>query len=240
MIVAESDDGDGFHVLAREREMVRLGKSALGKGRLSKRAIRDGLETLLRMTTLARLKGASRVEAVATSAIREAANGAEFLEQVRVLTRLEVRTLSGDEEGALIFRAVQQAVDFGRGSSVLIDVGGGSTEWCAVRGGELRWVRSLEIGSLRGAELLEGDPLIPGVSLRDISWPQHGKLFHLGKHRTVRTVGDSGRSRPIGKSQQECRGLTLPGCYRIVTVSRPPYLLVGEGMRGQNLRGTAA
>jgi hypothetical protein len=91
--------------------------------------VRDGLEALLRMTTLARLKGAGRVEAVATSAVREAANGDEFLDQVRALTGVEVRKLTGAQEGALVFRAVRHAVDLGRGWTVLVDVGG-STEWC--------------------------------------------------------------------------------------------------------------
>ena len=91
--------------------MVRLGKSALADGALSPKAMRKGLEALLKMTTLARLKGAGEIVAVATSAVREAANGREFLAQVRALTGLDVRILSGEEEGALIFRAVQHAVD---------------------------------------------------------------------------------------------------------------------------------
>ncbi|MBP1642251.1 MAG: putative Exopolyphosphatase [Acidobacteria bacterium] len=158
LLVAEADGTGGYRVLAREREMVRLGKSALGRGALSPRALRDGLEAILRMTTLARLKGAGRVEAVATSAVREATNGDVFLDQVRALTGVEVRKLTGAEEGALVFRAVRHAVDLGRGWTVLVDVGGGSTEWCTARDGTLRAVRSLEVGSLRCATWLDGDP----------------------------------------------------------------------------------
>ena len=54
MLVVERDVAGSFRVLDREREMVRLGKSALGEGALSPKAMRRGLETLLRMTTLAR------------------------------------------------------------------------------------------------------------------------------------------------------------------------------------------
>ncbi len=158
MIVAEGDGAGGYRVLARERDMVGLGRSALRRGALSRRAVRDGLEALLRMTTLARLKGASRIDAVATSAVREATNGREFVEQVGALTGLEVRVLSGEEEGALVFRAVRHAVDLGRGANLLVDVGGGSTEWCVARGGVLRTVRSVRLGSLRSAGLLEGNP----------------------------------------------------------------------------------
>lgn len=158
MIVVESDGERGYRVLARERDMVRLGRSALGRGALSARAIRRGLESLLRMSTLARLKGARQLIAVATSAVREASNGDEFLAQVKALTGIDVRRLTGIEEGELIFRAVRHAVDLGPGTSVAVDIGGGSTEWCVARGGQLRSVRSLKLGSLRLGVALEGDP----------------------------------------------------------------------------------
>ena len=128
MIVVAPEPGGGYRVLDREREMVRLGKSALGGGKLSERAIRDGVVALTKMSTLARLKGAERTVAVATSAVREAKNGDEFLARVRAQTGLEPRRLSGEEEGRLIYLAVREAVDLGRGTSVIVDVGGGSTE----------------------------------------------------------------------------------------------------------------
>lgn len=160
MLVVESSGAGtgGYRVLARERDMVRLGKSALGEGVLSGKAMRKGLEALLKMTTLARLKGAGEIVAVATSAVREAANGGEFIAQVRALTGLPVRLLSGEEEGRLIFRAVRHAVDLSRDTVVLADVGGGSTEWCVARKGDLRSVQSVPLGSLRCAAMLEGDP----------------------------------------------------------------------------------
>lgn len=158
MLVVEGTGGGDYRVLARDREMVRLGKSALGRGALSKKAIRDGLETLLRMTTLARLKGAERIVAVATSAVREASNGAEFLEMVQTLAGIEVRLLSGEEEGRLVYRAVRKSLDLGSGSAVVADVGGGSTEWCVTEAGELRSVASLALGSIRCAESFDRSP----------------------------------------------------------------------------------
>ncbi len=161
MIVVEAEPGGGYRVLDREREMVRLGKSALGKGRLSERAVRDGLLTLRKMSTLARLKGAQRILAVATSAVREAENGPEFLARVKAQTGLEPRVLDGAEEGRLIHRAVREAVDLGRGRAVIVDIGGGSTEWITTRAGRLSKVSSVRLGSLRCAGWLAGDPPAP-------------------------------------------------------------------------------
>jgi exopolyphosphatase / guanosine-5'-triphosphate,3'-diphosphate pyrophosphatase len=158
MIVVEPEAGGGYRVLGKEREMVRLGRTGLGRGSLSEAAMRDGLEALVKMTSLAALKGAERVVAVATSAVREAANGEEFLARVRAQTGLKVRLLDGAEEGRLVFRAVREVADLGDGLGAVVDVGGGSTEWIATRAGRLARVVSLPLGSLRCAAKLEGDP----------------------------------------------------------------------------------
>ena len=158
MVVAETTGTGGYRLLGREREMVRLGKTGLGEGALSEAAMRDGLEALAKMTTIARLKGAERVVAVATSAVRESANGEDFLARVKALTGLDVQLLTGVEEGRLIYRAVREVVDLGTGTGAIIDIGGGSTEWIATRGGEISEVVSLALGSLRCAADLKGDP----------------------------------------------------------------------------------
>jgi len=159
MVVAEAATNGGYRLLGREREMVRLGKTALGEGSLSEAAMQDGLEALAKMTTIARLRGAERVVAVATSAVRESTNGADFLARVKALTGLDVSLLTGVEEGQLIFRAVREVVDLGPATAVIIDVGGGSTEWITSHAGELGQVVSLTLGSLRCAADLTGDPV---------------------------------------------------------------------------------
>lgn len=161
MIVVAPERNGGYRVLGREREMVRLGKSALSRGALSERAMRDGMEALLKMTTLASLKGARRVVAVATSAVREAGNGDEFLARVKAQTGIEVQKLSGEDEARLIYRAVREVVDLGAGAAAVVDIGGGSTEWIATAGGRVERAASLRLGSLRLAGSLRGDPPSP-------------------------------------------------------------------------------
>jgi exopolyphosphatase/guanosine-5'-triphosphate,3'-diphosphate pyrophosphatase len=158
MVVAEAAPNGGYRLLGREREMVRLGKTGLGEGALSETAMRDGLEALAKMTHIAQLRGAERVVAVATSAVRESLNGADFLARVKALTGLDVQPLTGVEEGRLIHRAVREVVDLGPETAVIVDVGGGSTEWITTRAGEIDQVVSLPLGSLRCAGELKGDP----------------------------------------------------------------------------------
>ncbi len=165
MIVVAPEANGSYRVLGREREMVRLGRSAFGLsgsgGELSEQAMEDGLLALVKMITLASLRGAGRIVAVATSAVREARNGEEFLGRVRAQTGIEVQRLSGEDEGALIYRAVREVVDLGSGgsgggSAVIVDVGGGSTEWVTARDGELESVASLALGSLRCSAMISG------------------------------------------------------------------------------------
>ena len=170
MVVVAADAGGGYRVLGREKEMVRLGRGAFRRGALSPTTVGEALDALAKVTTLARLKGAQEIVAVATSAVREAANGEEFLRRVRAQTGLKVRLLSGAEEGRLIYRAVREVVDLGRGAGLILDVGGGSTEWITTREGELEGVVSLPLGSLRCADRLAGDP------------PSSGELTKLRRH----------------------------------------------------------
>jgi exopolyphosphatase/guanosine-5'-triphosphate,3'-diphosphate pyrophosphatase len=197
MIVVAPEPNGGYRVLGREREMVRLGRSALGPERaLSEAAMRDGLEALLKMTTLAGLKGARRVVAVATSAVREAANGGEFLERVKAQTGIDVAVLSGFDEGRLIYRAVREVVDLGEGPGAVVDIGGGSTEWIAAAGGALERVASLQLGSLRCAAQLSddraGDPP-PAAAVDALRQKVRGQLRDEQLTRPVaRLVASSG------------------------------------------------
>ncbi len=197
MIVVAPEDGGGYRILRRENEMVQLGRSALGRGALSDAATERGLEALLKMTTLARLKGVDRAVAVATSAVREAANGREFLSRVKALTGLDVTLLSGEEEGRLIHRAVREVVDLSQGTGLILDVGGGSTEWIVTRDGELSAVVSLPLGSLRCAGRLRGDPPEPEelAALRErvaavvSDLPAPARLGDGGADRVICTSG---------------------------------------------------
>ncbi len=180
MIVVAPELPGGYRVLGREREMVRLGKSALGRGALSEAAMRDGIEALLKMTTLASLKGARRVVAVATSAVREASNGDDFLARIKAQTGIEVQTLSGEDEARLIYRAVREVVDLGPGTAAVVDIGGGSTEWIETAGGSVRRAVSLRLGSLRLAVLLRGDPP-PAEQLERLRRRVREALAELGR-----------------------------------------------------------
>ena len=90
----------------------------------------------------ARARRVERVRAVATSAVREAVNGAAFVRRLRRETGLPVKIISGPEEARLIFRAAHHALGLDGGPHLLLDVGGGSVELVLVHDGRPLWMKS--------------------------------------------------------------------------------------------------
>ncbi len=138
-----------FQVLDRAKDMTRLGQGTFRTGRLSEETMARGLEVIRRFHSLAKKKGASRFLAVATSAVREAENGGEFLERVESETGVRVKVLSGEVEARLIATAVQRAIDFGGQRALMVDIGGGSIELGIVEQDRILALASLKLGVAR-------------------------------------------------------------------------------------------
>jgi len=148
LVVARTGAGDRFEVVAREKELVRLGAGSDGMGTLAPDAIERGIAALGRLGQVATAHGAE-VYAVATSAVREADNAEEFLRRARLEAGVDVQVISGPEEARLIHLGVLQAVPVFDRRLVLIDIGGGSTEVLVGEQGETLAVVSLKVGALR-------------------------------------------------------------------------------------------
>jgi exopolyphosphatase / guanosine-5'-triphosphate,3'-diphosphate pyrophosphatase len=146
LVVARVVDG-AFEVIAREKEMVRLGEGAGDMKRLSTAAMDRGIEALRRMKRIADIDGAT-LRAVATSAVREAQNAPEFLRRASAIG-VEVEVIPGVEEARLIHLGVLQAVPVFDRRLLLCDIGGGSTELLVGHQGETEFVRSLKMGAVR-------------------------------------------------------------------------------------------
>jgi exopolyphosphatase / guanosine-5'-triphosphate,3'-diphosphate pyrophosphatase len=159
MIIAQVESDGRFRVLDRAKEMVRLGQRTLTKGRLSAEAMRAGVRTLAAFRTLAERHGVNRLKAVATSAVREAANGGEFIQQVQDEVGLRVKVIPGREEARLIHLGVSHAINLRGAPSLLMDAGGGSVEVILVHDGTPVELDSLKIGVSRLSEqFITGDP----------------------------------------------------------------------------------
>jgi exopolyphosphatase/guanosine-5'-triphosphate,3'-diphosphate pyrophosphatase len=155
-IVADVSRSGAIRIVDEMKAAPRLG-AGLGKANsLGDEQMRLAIESLVRMATLAKQLGAKRIEAVATSAVRDATNGAAFLVQVRQETGLKVRVLQGEEEARLAFRSALAHFELGSGRAVVIDIGGGSLEIAAAADGLVERLESLPFGALRLTERFLG------------------------------------------------------------------------------------
>ena len=117
-----------FTIIAREKEPVRLGDRDLTTGNLKLEVINRAIATLSRFQEIAKTFNAQTTIAVATSAVREAPNGKEFLQQVDEQLGLKVDLISGQEEARRIYLGVLSGMEFNDQPHIIIDIGGGSTE----------------------------------------------------------------------------------------------------------------
>ncbi|AGY60589.1 Ppx/GppA phosphatase family protein [Gloeobacter kilaueensis] len=159
-----------FTIIAREKQMVRLGEYCLKTGWLKPEAMARALDALRHCKAFAEGLGAQEIIAVATSAVREAPNGPEFLQQIQRVVGLRVDLISGEEEARRIYLGVLSAVELDNRSHVVIDIGGGSTELILGDGHEPRFLTSIKAGAVRLSEqFVTSDP----ISTRDYNCLQN-------------------------------------------------------------------
>ena len=133
-------------VLLNEKVTAKLGREIAATGRLADEAMALALRGLKRFALLLADLGVDDIDTVATAAVRDAANGPEFVEQLRAIG-LEPRVISGEEEALLSAHGVIGAFPDARG--IVADLGGGSLELVRVAGGEADSASTLPLGTLR-------------------------------------------------------------------------------------------
>ena len=151
-IIADVSPTGGIRVIDEMKAAPRLQTGLVETGELGEEPMRLALEALGRMAALSKQIGCKRVEAVATSAVRGATNGAVFLRRVREQTGLRVRVLDGEEEARLAFRSALAHFDLGRGRAIVMDIGGGSLEFALAAEGIVERYVSLPFGAVRLTE----------------------------------------------------------------------------------------
>lgn len=163
LAVVEAASSDSFAVLAREKEVVRLGHDTLREGRLSPDAIRRAADCIGRFRSIAEARGAGeQIITIATASVREADNAAEFIQEVHQRTNVRVEVLSGLEEARLIGLAAAEGCGMGTSSLLNIDIGGGSTEFSLVLDKIPGELFSVKLGAVGLTErLISTDPVKP-------------------------------------------------------------------------------
>jgi exopolyphosphatase / guanosine-5'-triphosphate,3'-diphosphate pyrophosphatase len=146
--IVEADGPGTWREVAQVRAPVRLGREVFVTKRLSGAALGDACRALKSFRERMDDERVVSYRAVATSAVREAENGATLAERARREAGIELEIIEGIEEARVVQEAVLRERTFD-GTALLVDVGGGSTELTVVEDGKATFAISLPLGTVR-------------------------------------------------------------------------------------------
>ena len=159
----------------RRSQVTRLGRGVDLSGRLAAEAIEDVCEVIGEYVEVLRELGAERVEAIATSAARDAENGGAFIAELRERFALSARVLDGEEEARLTYLGATSE-QLPTVPTLVVDIGGGSTELIVGAGEEIAFHASLQAGVVRPTERhIASDPPAP-VELESLAADVRGLI----------------------------------------------------------------
>jgi exopolyphosphatase/guanosine-5'-triphosphate,3'-diphosphate pyrophosphatase len=220
MIVCQVRPDLSFEVIDREKDMVQLGRGGLDGRRLTDSSMAAATQTLSKFLRIAAARGVDEVIASATSAVREAENGGDFVAAVERDLGLRIRVISGTEEARLIHLAAVNAVDLGKRAAIVIDIGGGSTEITLGTADRLMLARSFKLGVIRLMERFGEGPLSSRDErrlVRHIRRELGGYLDTLARRRFERVIGTSGTILSLGALAVAGAGTGAPRVTRVPT-----------------------
>jgi len=160
LVVVEVEGDGSYRVLDEERFAVRLGYRLVETGRLDGDTVAAALEAIGTMAAIAKGLDVAELRAIATSAVRQAANGREFVREVRRLHGVRVDVISPEEEARLAFQSAARHFELDGRSTAIVDIGGGSVEIVFAAGAVIDHLVSLQLGAVSLTEgFVRSDPL---------------------------------------------------------------------------------
>lgn len=149
LLVIELLQGTQYSRIFNTRIPVKLGEGAINKGFIAAEPFNRGIEAIRSFKQDIEKYGAEKTLAFATSAIRDASNGSDFVKQVKEKLDVDLLVIDGDREAELIYFGVKEAVKLNDHVSLIIDIGGGSTEFILANNTTIFWKKSFALGAAR-------------------------------------------------------------------------------------------
>jgi exopolyphosphatase/guanosine-5'-triphosphate,3'-diphosphate pyrophosphatase len=171
LLIADLTPGSPPSELKSDRRILRLGEDVDRTKRLSPAAMTRVIECLCEWRGMIDSYRVDAVTAVATSAVRDAANRDEFLERAKREAGLDVEVITGEEEARRTLLGIRSGLPPGVSDLLALDIGGGSTEFILDRPGQPAIVRSIDVGVVRLSErILRHDPPTAEEVLQARDW----------------------------------------------------------------------
>lgn len=185
-----------YQELVHKTLPVKLGEGGINKGLIQPEAFERGLNAMKGYAQDIANHNVKQVSAIATSALRNAANGQDFIDAVKQKTGISIEIIDGDNEATYIYRGVKLAGGLGDQTSLILDIGGGSVEFILCNEEDIFWKHSFEIGAARLMDQFHRIDPIPSSSINELHSYLDNKLaifFEAAKKHSVdNLIGSSG------------------------------------------------
>lgn len=225
-----------FKLLEEVRETVRLAEGIGDDGCLRPEPIARGITAMKLFSSFCKATGVTKIVPVATSAVRDATNQAEFLARVMVESGLKLRVLSTEEEAYYGYLGAANALNLS--DAFLIDIGGGSAEISAIRGRGLVHSFSCPAGVLRFSErYVRSDPISASdfKALEAAAAASFASIEWLDETSGTTLAGIGGTIRTLAEIDQKSRGYPLDHVHGY-NFSRERLAEMIAMLRGMTLR----
>ncbi|MDZ4672943.1 MAG: Ppx/GppA phosphatase family protein [Gemmatimonadota bacterium] len=209
LVVAEYDPEQGLTIIDEVRDQARLATGLASTGMLDEATMDRAIEGLQRMKEVVTRRGARQLTAVATSAVREAGNGAAFVARVRKEAGIPLRIIDGETEAALSWRSVAHHFPLTKTRALVADIGGGSLELIGAVNGLIETTASLPLGAVRMTERFPIDERGAVRAVRAIRKAARKKLKRAATWRAwsgAVVIGSGGTFTNLARMALERRG----------------------------------
>lgn len=195
LLLVEFDQG-GFKTIYKEKVPVKIGQQGISENNIHPDAEKRALDTLTHFRKLIDENDIQKVYAFATSAVRNARNGSQFVKDIKEQVDIKVNVIDGAQEAQLIYDGINFSGSLNAENSLMMDIGGGSVEFIIGNENEALWKQSFEIGGQRLLDLFHYHDPILGEEVVKLTQYLKEKLVDLTtaleKYKPKRLVGASG------------------------------------------------
>ena len=168
LLIAEGA-ADDFKVIYHITEAVKLGEGGINKGIIQPAPFERGITTMQAFKKQIDDYGATEAKAIATSAIRSAGNGQDFISEVKDKAGIHIELITGEQEAAYIYKGIDASGILGDDNALIMDIGGGSVEFIIGNTDEVLWKQSFEIGAARLMDKFHKTDPIPLQSIKELT-----------------------------------------------------------------------
>jgi exopolyphosphatase / guanosine-5'-triphosphate,3'-diphosphate pyrophosphatase len=195
ILITEIKD-DGHRIIYRKKYPVKLGQGGIDNNFIQPEAFQRGIEALIHYQEVLQAYRVEKIYATATSAIRSATNGNQFIEEAKKQANIDIEIISGEREAELIYKGAITALPKYDYPLLFMDIGGGSTEFIIADNQTIYWKQSFFLGVSRLIETFKPSDPIKIIEIDTIEQYFDQKLTPLfdaiKKYPTSHLIGTSG------------------------------------------------